>query len=101
MKHFNPSLRWYPHARRIVDDVDDIPKHVLQRVFWCFSQSAEAFKHCRPLVFVDGTFLTSKYWGVLMIVVGVDLNNQIVPLAFGLVEGENDDSWCWFMKHVQ
>jgi hypothetical protein len=100
MKHFNDGLRWYPHAGRIVDDVDGVPKHVLQRVFWCFSQSAEAFKHCRPLVLVDGTFLTGKYWGVLMIVVGVDPDNQIVPLAFGLAEGENDDSWCWFMKHV-
>jgi hypothetical protein len=37
MKHFNPGLRWYPLAGRIVDDVDGVPKHVLQRVFWCFS----------------------------------------------------------------
>jgi hypothetical protein len=36
-----------------------------------------------------------------MIVVGVDPDNQIVPLVFGLVEGENNDSWCWFMKHVR
>jgi hypothetical protein len=37
MKHFDPSLRWYPLVGRIVDDVDGIPKHVLHRVFWCFS----------------------------------------------------------------
>jgi hypothetical protein len=37
MKHFNPGLRWYPLASRIVDDVDGVPKHILQRVFWCFS----------------------------------------------------------------
>jgi hypothetical protein len=45
-----------------------------------------------PLVLVDGTFLIGKYRGVLMIVVGVDPNNQLVPLAFALAEGENDDS---------
>jgi transposase-like protein len=101
MKHFNLGLRWYPLADHIVDDVDGIPKHVLQRVFWCFSQSVEAFKHCRPLVLVDGTFLTGKYMGVLMIAVGVDPDNQLVPLAFALAEGENDDSWCWFMKLVR
>jgi transposase-like protein len=78
-----------------------IPKHVLQRVFWCFAQSAEAFKHCRPLVLVDGTFLTGKYRSVFMIAVGVDLDNQLVPLAFALAEGENDDSWCWFMNLVR
>jgi transposase-like protein len=36
-----------------------------------------------------------------MIVVGVDSDNQLVPLAFALAEGENDDSWCWFMKLVR
>jgi hypothetical protein len=67
MKHFNPGLRWYPLASCIVDDVDDVPKHVLQRVYWCFSQSTEAFKHCHLLLLVDGTFLIGKYRGVLMI----------------------------------
>jgi hypothetical protein len=50
----------------IVTDVDGILKYILQRVFWCFAQSTEAFKHCRPLVVVDGTFLIGKYKGVLM-----------------------------------
>ena len=92
MKHYNLGLRWYPCVGRIVMDVDGILKHVLQRVFWCFAQSAEACKHCCPLVLVDGTFLTDKYRGVLMIAVGVDPDNQLVPLAFALAEGENDDS---------
>ena len=69
--------------------------------FWCLAQFAEAFKHCRPLVLVDGTFLIGKYRGVLMIVVGVDLDNQLIPLAFSLAKGENDDSWGWFMKLVR
>ena len=34
MKHYNPGLRWYPYAGRIVTDMDGILKHVLQRV-WC------------------------------------------------------------------
>ena len=69
--------------------------------FWCFSQSAEAFKHCRLLVLVDGIFLTGKYRGVLMIAVGVDSDNQLGPLAFALVEGENNNIWCWFLKLVR
>ena len=39
--------------------------------------------------------------GVLMIAVGVDPDNKLVPLAFALALGENDDSWCWFMKLVR
>jgi hypothetical protein len=36
-----------------------------------------------------------------MIVVGIDLDNQLVPLAFALAEGENDASWPWFLKLVR
>jgi hypothetical protein len=100
MKHYNPGLRWYPYVGRIVTNVDGVPKHVLQRVFWCFAQSALAFKHCCPSVLVDGTFLIGKYRGVLMIVVGTDPDNQVVPLSFALAEGDNDDSWSWFLKLV-
>ena len=33
----------------------------------------------------------------------VDLEDQIVPMAFALVEGENNESGSWFMRllHVQ
>jgi hypothetical protein len=35
-------------------------KLVMQRVFWCFHQCMEAFKHCRPAISVDATFLTES-----------------------------------------
>ena len=28
----------------------------------------------------------------------VDPEDQIVPMAFALVEGENNESWSWFMR---
>ena len=66
-----------------------------------FCTVREAFKHCHLLVLVYGTFLIDKYRGVLMIAIGVDPDNQLVPLAFALAEGENNDSWCWFLKLVR
>jgi transposase-like protein len=36
-----------------------------------------------------------------MIVVGIDPDNQLVPLAFALAKGENDASWSWFLKLVR
>ena len=33
--------------------------------------------------------------------VAVDPDRQLVPLAFALTEGENNDSWSWFMKLVR
>jgi hypothetical protein len=51
------------------------------------------FTHCRSRVSVDATFLTGKYKGTLMVVVGIIAENQLMPLAFALVEGENNESW--------
>jgi len=36
-----------------------------------------------------------------MIAVVVDPEYQIVLVAFALVEGENNDSWSWFMHHLR
>jgi hypothetical protein len=78
-------------------------RHVLHRVFWSFAQTEHAFRYYHLVVLVDGTFLTKKYRGTLMMVVVVDLEDQIVPMAFALAEGENNESWSWFMRllHVQ
>jgi hypothetical protein len=72
-------------------------RHVLHRVFWSFAQIEHAFQFCRPVVLVDGTFSIGKYRGTLMMAVAVDLEDQIVPMAFALAEGENNLSWSWFM----
>jgi transposase-like protein len=59
------------------------------------------FTHCRPIISVDTTFLTRKYKGTLMVAVGVTAENQRLPLAFALVEGENNESWSWFFGLVR
>jgi hypothetical protein len=50
------------------------------------------FTHCRPIVSVVATFLTEKYKGPLMVAVGMTAKNQLLALAFALVEGENNES---------
>lgn len=36
-----------------------------------------------------------------MLVVRIDAEDQLVPLAFALTEGENNASWQWFMDIVR
>jgi hypothetical protein len=43
------------------------------------------------VISVDGTLLTGKYKGVLLIATGIDGEDRLVPLAFALVESENID----------
>jgi hypothetical protein len=59
------------------------------------------FAHFRPIISVDVTFLIGKYKGTLMVVVGMTTENQLLPLVFALVEGENNESWSWFLGHVR
>ncbi|XP_072086577.1 uncharacterized protein [Arachis hypogaea] len=50
---------------------------------------------------VDGTHLYGKYKGALLVAVSQDGNNNIVPIAFALVEGETSDAWFFFLRHLR
>jgi hypothetical protein len=60
--------------------------------FWTFGQCLEAFKHCCDVLSVDITFLTGMYEGIMLIAIGIDVDHQLVPLAFAIVEKENNGS---------
>ena len=49
--------------------------------------------HYRPLVGVDGCHLKGPHGGILLIAVVIDVNNQIYPLAYALVEKETESFW--------
>ena len=72
-----------------------------QRVFWAFKPSIEGFENCRMVLSIDGTHLYGKYKGTLLIAMGCDGNNQLFPLAFAITEGENIDSWGWFLACIR
>ncbi|XP_070026388.1 uncharacterized protein [Nicotiana sylvestris] len=76
----------------IIDNLRD-PRFLY--MFYAYGSSISCWNHCRPVIVVDTTFLKSKFHGVLMISVSKDANNQIFPLAFGIVESENNNSYEW------
>ena len=57
--------------------------------FMAFGASIEGWKYCRPIIFVDGTFLKCKFGGILLTASSQDGNNQIFPLAFAIVDSKN------------
>jgi hypothetical protein len=68
-------------------------KQVLQQAFLALGPAIVAFKQCRPVICIDGTFLTGKYKGTILTALAADGNNQLLPLAIAFAEGENSDSW--------
>ncbi|XP_016187674.1 uncharacterized protein LOC107629404 [Arachis ipaensis] len=81
------------------DLVTDI--RVLHRVFWSYYPCIRAFRHCKPVVQIDGTHLYGKYKGCLLVAVSQDGNNNIVPIAFAIVEGETSDAWHFFLSNLR
>ncbi|XP_057755411.1 uncharacterized protein LOC130974552 [Arachis stenosperma] len=71
------------------------------RLFWTFPPCVEAFRHCKPLVSIDGTHLYGKYGGTLLLAIAQDRNSNILPIAFALVEGENAESWSFFLSNLR
>ena len=89
--HRNPGMR---HRVESIEGV-------FHRAFWSFGQCIDAFRHCRPVLSIDGTFLTGKYKGTLMVAMAHSSNDNVLPVAFALVPSEHDDNWQWFMDHVR
>ncbi|XP_027336945.1 uncharacterized protein LOC113850565 [Abrus precatorius] len=74
---------------------------VFERLFWSFEQCHEAFKFCKPILQVDGTFLYGKYRHTLLIATTQDGNNCVLPVAFAIIEGETLSAWEWFLALIR
>ncbi|XP_065629548.1 uncharacterized protein LOC136067505 [Quercus suber] len=84
---------WYHTIPR-----DEFGDTILRYVFWAFAPCIEGFRHCKPVISIDGTHLYGKYRGVLLIAMATDANNKVLPLAFAVVDKESGPSWRWFLE---
>ncbi|XP_028098277.1 uncharacterized protein LOC114297989 [Camellia sinensis] len=70
------------------------------RLFVAFHGCLYGFQFCRPLLFVDGTFLKERYKGHFLAAISKDGNQGLFPLAFAIVDTENQDNWMWFLSQL-
>ncbi|WVZ56477.1 hypothetical protein U9M48_006998 [Paspalum notatum var. saurae] len=63
IKHYN-----LPH---------DPTKHVLRRAFFVLGACINAFQDRRPVICIDGTFLTGRYKGTMPTAIAADGNNRV------------------------
>ncbi|GBG90338.1 hypothetical protein CBR_g50586 [Chara braunii] len=71
------------------------------RLFVAFGPCLAGFRHCLPLIGVDATQVTSKHPGVLLTASGFDARGEVFPIAFAVVDIENDDNWLWFLQSLK
>lgn len=53
---------------------------------------------CRPVIGLDGCHLKGPFGGQLLTAVGMDPEDGMYPIAWSVVDAENTNNWCWFLK---
>ncbi|GJS70060.1 transposase, MuDR, MULE transposase domain protein [Tanacetum coccineum] len=84
---------------RTVTRIKTDEKGVFEMLFIALGASIRTFvNYLRPLLIIDAAHLKGQYKGTNLIAVGMDGNNQIVPIAFGICKGETGPCWSWWMS---
>nr|KAJ0213876.1 hypothetical protein LSAT_V11C400173310 [Lactuca sativa] len=79
----------------------DSPTRQFRRIYVCLGPLKKGFKAClRDLLGFDGAFMKGPFPGQVLLAVGLDSNNGIYPLAYGIVESEHTESWKWFLDNL-
>ncbi|GJU84981.1 transposase, MuDR, MULE transposase domain protein [Tanacetum coccineum] len=56
----------------------------------------------RPLIIIDGAYLKGTYEGTNLLAVGIDGNNQIVPIVTSVCQGgESMEAWSFFLSKLK
>ncbi|XP_021725057.1 uncharacterized protein LOC110692358 [Chenopodium quinoa] len=100
-----------PHwpAKEIVETVRRAYKVIVTKdfaykikLFTCFEGLQKGWREgCRKVICVDACFIKTFLGGQLLSAIGRDANDQMFPIAWAIVEGENNQSWEWFFNALQ
>ncbi|XP_070052631.1 uncharacterized protein [Nicotiana tomentosiformis] len=97
LQHFNPRTVVEWKLKRS----PGIPEHIFRYVFWAFKPAIDGFLHCRPVISIDDTHVYGKYNIKLLIVIAVDANESVFPLAFSICANESQKTWILFLNHLK
>ena len=90
-------LRSNPGSTVIVNKEDNVEPPIFRRMYICLHACKEGFKAgCRKVVGLDGCFFKGATNGELLCAVGRDANNQMYPIAWAVVDKENNENLDWF-----
>ncbi|XP_016580644.2 uncharacterized protein LOC107878240 [Capsicum annuum] len=83
----------YPESHIRMKKTDD---NAFLYVFIVLHAFIKGFDHCRPVVVVDASHLRGMYTEAFVTVCITDGAGHIFPLAYDVLDSENDASWTWF-----
>ncbi|XP_024013306.1 uncharacterized protein LOC112087594 [Eutrema salsugineum] len=92
LEYMNPGTRTYVEM-----DEGNRFKYLLFALGACF----EGFQVMRKVIALDATHLKNAYGGVLIGATAQDPDHHHYPIAFGVLDGEKEASWMWFMNMLR
>jgi len=91
-------LRSNPGSTVNVSVEDNEGNKIFRILYVCLKACKDNFVSCRPIIRLDICFLKGKYGVELLSIVARDGNDQMLPLAYSVVEAENKETWSWFLE---
>ncbi|XP_076894179.1 uncharacterized protein LOC143546383 [Bidens hawaiensis] len=89
----NPGTR----AHILRDDLNRF-----EMLFIAIGVSIRSFIKClRLMIIIDGAHLKGSFKGTMFLAVGMDGNNKIFPIAYGVGKRESGESWTWFLTKLR
>ncbi|KAM3295464.1 hypothetical protein ACQJBY_038010 [Aegilops geniculata] len=71
-------------------------------LFFCLNACVEGFLNgCRPFIGLDGCFIKLTSGAQILAATGRDANNNMYPIAFGVVGVEDTPNWSWFLTQLK
>lgn len=102
LRRTNPGSKFFLCTKEVFDNETKETKDHFSTLYWSYDACKRGFlKACRPIIFLDGCHIKTRYKGNLLTAVGVDPNDCIFPIAFGLCEVESKSSWEWFLASLK
>ncbi|XP_028784192.1 uncharacterized protein LOC114740238 [Neltuma alba] len=71
--------------------------NIFGRIFIAYGCCVEGFfSGARHILYIDGTHLSGPYKRTLLSASTYDADNELLPFAYALVNGETYEEWAWF-----
>ncbi|XP_019261077.1 PREDICTED: uncharacterized protein LOC109239024 [Nicotiana attenuata] len=77
------------------------PQNEFKYVYISLYAFIKGFDQCRPIVVVDGSHLKSYYTGTFVSASTLDGAGHILPIAYDVIDSENDAAWTWFFEQFK
>ncbi|KAL0218111.1 hypothetical protein RCL1_008959 [Eukaryota sp. TZLM3-RCL] len=86
--------------KELIFDIEE-ENSVFKRCFMMFAYSRNIYKYARKIISVDGAFLHGETKGTLLSAQTVDGEGHIFPLAYAIVDVENENNWKYFLEKLK